>query len=55
VDCFDGRGARCGVSIEQGKDVHPGGEGEEDLVVIHPAVDGRLKDEGRTWPVTGTK
>ncbi|KIJ60609.1 hypothetical protein HYDPIDRAFT_138801 [Hydnomerulius pinastri MD-312] len=45
VDCFDGEKARClsKVDSESGqKKSH-----SEDLLVIHPVVDGRLKDEGR--------
>jgi hypothetical protein len=40
VDCFDGSNVRRGGTVQ--------GDGEEeDLPIIHPVVDGRLKDEGR--------
>ncbi|KAL4065330.1 Metallo-dependent phosphatase-like protein [Scleroderma citrinum] len=44
VDCLDGGKVRCGCEM--------GGSGgstnlHEDLLVIHPVIDGRLKDEGR--------
>ena len=43
VDCFNGHQARKGSIGEDDK-----GDNEEgDLLVIHPTVDGRLKDEGR--------
>jgi len=45
VDHFDGKSLRrgdVGASKEAGKD----GD-EEEVAVIHPLVDGRLKDEGR--------
>ncbi|KZP03788.1 hypothetical protein FIBSPDRAFT_941342 [Athelia psychrophila] len=43
VDCFHGAQARKGI-------IGVGGHGDgadEDLLLIHPVVDGRLKDEGR--------
>ena len=43
VDCFDGVKARKG-SVGDMIEVN---ENNEDLLVIHPVVDGRLKDEGR--------
>ncbi|KAF7983055.1 hypothetical protein HWV62_23947 [Athelia sp. TMB] len=43
VDCFNGHQARKGSIGEDDK-----GDNEEgDLLIIHPTVDGRLKDEGR--------
>ncbi|KAI6043035.1 5'-nucleotidase [Pisolithus marmoratus] len=44
VDCFDGKTVRSGrgAAVQVGSnDVH------QDLPVVHPVVDGRLKDEGR--------
>jgi hypothetical protein len=40
VDCFDGQSARSGApgQVELG---------DEDLLVVHPVVDGRLKNIGR--------
>ena len=55
VDCFDGDKMRKG-RFERAKEPESEGEmkqneelegAEEDLVIIHPVVDGRLKDEGR--------
>lgn len=43
VDCFDGGKARKG-SIGGVKEVNE----NEDLITIHPVIDGRLKDEGRS-------
>jgi len=49
VDTFDGKGVRTGAirktweTTNQDEDE----DNEEDLPVIHPIVDGRLKDEGR--------
>jgi hypothetical protein len=41
VDVYDGHEARTGnKSIREE-------EGDEDLLVVSPAIDGRLKDEGR--------
>ncbi|KZT11516.1 Metallo-dependent phosphatase [Laetiporus sulphureus 93-53] len=50
VDTFDGNRVRKGMASQRGPTRgDDGGEGEnEDLAVIHPVVDGRLKDEGRT-------
>lgn len=46
VDCFDGGRTRVMQHHkEEGDDEHD--HSEEDLAVIHPVVDGRLKDEGR--------
>ncbi|KAI0822600.1 Metallo-dependent phosphatase [Trametes gibbosa] len=53
VDCFDGDLMRKGGSDEQEKTQGKERKSEEvdgadmDLVVIHPVVDGRLRDEGR--------
>ena len=41
VDCFDGKEVRSGDSAGV---VHLA---DEDLITIHPIVDGRLKDSGR--------
>lgn len=43
VDCFNGAKARKG-SVGDMVEVN---ENDEDLLVIHPVVDGRLRDEGR--------
>ncbi|EGN96165.1 hypothetical protein SERLA73DRAFT_170577 [Serpula lacrymans var. lacrymans S7.3] len=43
VDCFDGQKARSGRAEDAGKKY----DGDEDLLIIHPVIDGRLKDEGR--------
>ncbi|KAH9952203.1 Metallo-dependent phosphatase [Amylocystis lapponica] len=45
VDCFDGKGARGG---ETSKGQSNKKASKDDLVTIHPIVDGRLKDEGRS-------
>ena len=48
VDCFDGgsmRGRKPNLEPEQEEKLDVS---EEDLVVIHPVVDGRMKDEGRS-------
>ncbi len=53
VDCFDGgrmrKGEFGGDQVKQGKgqETEELSGAEEDLVTIHPVVDGRLKDEGR--------
>ncbi|CCM02861.1 uncharacterized protein FIBRA_04973 [Fibroporia radiculosa] len=48
VDQFDGRTLRRGTIIEAKSDGPTGNvKEEEDLIEIHPVVDGRLKDEGR--------
>lgn len=49
VDHFDGRSLRKqAVAVEDAKkEAKEKQEEEEDLAVIHPIVDGRLKDEGR--------
>lgn len=41
VDCFDGKEARIGTAESHVEFA------DEDLVTVSPAVDGRLKDEGR--------
>jgi len=43
VDCFEGSKARRGVAHKESGD-----DQGEDLPTIHPVVDGRLKDEGRS-------
>ncbi|KAI0317293.1 Metallo-dependent phosphatase-like protein [Amylostereum chailletii] len=46
VDCFDGAKAR---TLEGSEDEEKSNEGsKEHLLVAHPVVDGRLKDEGRS-------
>ncbi|EMD38646.1 hypothetical protein CERSUDRAFT_113824 [Gelatoporia subvermispora B] len=50
VDCIDGEVIRCAVERfgeEKVKREEQEREREEDLAVIYPVVDGRLKDEGR--------
>ncbi|KAH9853979.1 Metallo-dependent phosphatase [Lenzites betulinus] len=51
VDCFDGdRMRKSGFDGQEKQGTEESGEfagAEEDLVLIHPVVDGRLKDEGR--------
>ena len=49
VDCFNGVKARKG-SVGDMIEVN---ENNEDLLVIHPVVDGRLKDERRDWKNEG--
>jgi 5'-nucleotidase len=44
VDCYDGGKARRGVADEG--NVY--NQREEDLPIIHPIIDGRLKDEGKS-------
>jgi len=44
VDCFDGKKARQG----HGGDDHHENSYEEDLLVIHPVLDGRFKDVARS-------
>ena len=51
VDCFDGasmRGAGPKTESGQAKEAVEANEAESDLLTIHPEVDGRLKDEGRS-------
>lgn len=51
VDCFDGasmRGAGSKSESRQTKGAAEADEAESDLLTIHPEVDGRLKDEGRS-------
>ena len=54
VDCFNGQAMRNSDSMMQGLNESAGRSGgaergreTDDLVVIHPVLDGRLKDEGR--------
>lgn len=47
VDCFDGAHARCAPQEKGDGDGEKGEEGAQDLITIHPVVDGRLHDEGR--------
>ncbi|KAI0818817.1 Metallo-dependent phosphatase [Irpex lacteus] len=50
VDCFDGSQARTGTGPAQVGDEagDSNDQSEEDLVLIHPVIDGRLKDQGRS-------
>ena len=52
VDCFDGETYRRGRSIDRNPKPEElddtASTDLEDLIVIHPAVDGRFKDEGRS-------
>jgi len=41
VDCFDGGNARRGIVADRKNGENNG----EDMPIIHPVVDGRLKDE----------
>jgi len=45
VDCFDGAKQRAGEPQDESNVI--GGPSEEDLLVVHPAVDGRLKDKAK--------
>ena len=55
VDCFPGERARRMMVGDKGdlnvdseaEEEQDGGNGDDNLLVIHPMVDGRLKDEGR--------
>lgn len=42
VDCFDGKAARSSFKQAGGSD-----DNDADLIVIHPTVDGRMKDVAR--------
>jgi len=46
VDCFDGAKQRVGEP-QDGSDVVVGQSADEELLVVHPLVDGRLKDEAQ--------
>ena len=48
VDCFDGSAFRKSyIATDQRKEeVH--NVSTDDLLIVHPVVDGRLKDEGRS-------
>jgi len=46
VDCFDGAKQRAGEP--QGKINAIEKPSEEDLLVVYPSVDGRLKDEAQS-------
>ena len=43
VDCFDGKAARSSF-----KQVDESNDNDMDLIVIHPVVDGRMKDVARS-------
>jgi hypothetical protein len=45
VDCFDGAKQRAGEPQDESNVI--GGPAEKDLLAVHPAVDGRLKDEAQ--------
>ena len=45
VDCYDGGKVRRGGVADEGNVYN---QREEDLPIIHPVMDGRLKDEGRS-------
>lgn len=45
VDCFDGAKQRAGEPQDDRDAL--GKPSDEDLLVVHPLVDGRLKDEGK--------
>lgn len=45
VDCFDGAKQRAGEP--QGESDGLGKPSDEDLPVVHPWVDGRLRDEAK--------
>ncbi len=45
VDCFDGAKQRVGEV--QGESDGSGKPSDEDFVVVHPWVDGRLRDEAQ--------
>ena len=54
VDCVDGQAIRNSDSLVEALSATTGGEDEtgqakefDDMVVIHPVLDGRLKDEAR--------
>lgn len=47
VDCFDGAHARCAPQEKAGRGGDKEGEDAQDLITIHPVIDGRLHDEGR--------
>ena len=45
VDCFDGAKQRAGKPLDEGSAT--GNSSDEDLLVVNPMVDGRLKDEAQ--------
>jgi hypothetical protein len=45
VDCFDGAKQRAGNPLDKGDAT--GNSSDEDLQVVNPTVDGRLKDEAQ--------
>jgi len=44
VDCFNGAKQRAGNPLDEGSAT---GSSDEDLLVVNPTVDGRLKDEAQ--------
>jgi len=45
VDCFDGAKQRTGEPLDESDAMEK--PSDEDLLVVYPSVDGRLKDEGQ--------
>lgn len=45
VDCFNGAKQRTGKPLDEGDAT--GNPPDEDLLVVNPTVDGRLKDEAQ--------
>ena len=45
VDCFDGAKQRAGIPLDRGDATR--NSSDEDLLVVNPTIDGRLKDEGK--------
>lgn len=46
VDCFDG--AKLRVGKQQDEDGETKAPAEEDMITVHPVVDGRLRNEARS-------
>ena len=45
VDCFNGAKQRTGKPLDEGDAT--GNSSNEDLLVVNPTIDGRLKDEAK--------
>lgn len=45
VDCFNGAKQRAGTPLDEGDAT--GNSPDEDLLVVNPTIDGRLKDEAQ--------